>query len=246
MKRIESLSNQYIKDLYKLHDKRQRDIEKKFLVEGENLITEANKTGNLDTVLFSDEKYRIEGIKNIYVSDKIIQKLAFTKTPQKVIGVCKYLSIKNISGSRFLLLDDIQDPGNLGTLVRSSLGFNIDKIYLSKDSVDLYNDKFIRSSGGAIFHIDIEVVNIKEKIISLKEQGIVVYGTSVEKGVLLEDINQTNKYAIVLGNEGSGLKKEILDLTAKNIFIKINPALESLNVAIAGSIILYYLNSKKS
>ena len=245
MKRIESVNNQYIKDLYKLHEKKYRDLEKKFLVEGVHLVSEAYKTKNLEAVLFCDEKYKLEGVENILVNDIIIQKLAFTKTPQKLIGVCKQINIKNASPSKFLLLDDIQDPGNLGTLTRSSLGFNIDRIYLSKGSVDIYNDKFIRASSGAIFHIDIEIVDLKEKILELKEQGIDIFGTSVENGVLLENI-KSNKYAIILGNEGSGVKKEILDLTTKNIFIKTNPLLESLNVSVAGSIILYYLNSIKS
>ncbi|HHX68725.1 MAG TPA: RNA methyltransferase [Gallicola sp.] len=247
MKKIESVNNQYIKDLYKLHEKKYRDISKKFLVEGEHLVIEAYKTGYLDTILISDSKYSFPGVECIYVTEEIIKKLAHTKTPQKIIGVCKYLNFKTSkTESKFLLLDDIQDPGNLGTLVRSSLGFNIDRIYLSKESVDIYNDKFLRSSGGAVFHTPIEVVDLYEKIIDLKNRGIEIFVTAVDGGVLLEDIKTNDNYAIILGNEGSGVKSELFALTTKNIYIKTNPKLESLNVAIAGSIILYYLNSKKS
>lgn len=246
MIKLESINNPYIKTLYSLHEKKYRDIEKRFLVEGEHLVTEAYKTNNLEVVLYSDEKYKLSGVENICVSQNIIQKLAFTKSPQNVIGVCKYLDAKKSNANKYLLLDDVQDPGNLGTLIRSSLGFNIDKVYLSKGSVDLYNDKFIRASQGAIFHVDIEIVELKETIENLIRQGINVYGTSLDGGVCLEEIKVPSKYAIILGNEGSGIKKDILSITTKNIYIQTNPLLESLNVSIAGSIILYYFDKQKS
>lgn len=246
MEQLTSVNNQYIKYLYKLHEKKYRDQEKKFLVEGEHLVMEAYKTNNLEAVIFSNPKYELDGVNSIFVSDNIIDKLAFTKTPQKIIGLCKYIEPKTIEGKRFLLLDSIQDPGNLGTLVRTSLGFNIDKIYISENSVDKYNDKFIRSSQGAIFHVDIEVLNLKDLVIKLKNRGIKVYGTALENGIELDEIDVEDKYAIILGNEGSGISKDILDLTTKNIYIKTNPLLESLNVAIAGGIILHHFDRKKS
>lgn len=246
MRKIDSINNQYIKDLYKLHEKKYRDVARKFLIEGENLIKEAYKTNNLEVLLTSDSNYKLDGIDNVLVSDAIIEKLAFTKTPQKYIGVCKYLNSKNTKASKYLLLDGIQDPGNLGTLIRSCLGFNIGKVYLSNDSVDIYNDKFIRASGGAIFHVDMEISDLEEVISDLKGKNIDVYGTSVVNGVALENIAIKEKYAIILGNEGSGVRKKILEMTTKNIYIKTNPLLESLNVAIAGSIILHYFDLKKS
>lgn len=246
MKKIESVNNQYIKDLFKLHEKKYRDIENKFLIEGKNLVLEAYKTSNLEVVLTTDESFQLEGIECIFVSENIIQKLAHTKSPQNIIGVCKYLKAKLSCATKYLLLDEIQDPGNLGTLVRSSLGFNIDKIYISNSTVDIYNDKFVRSSGGAIFHIDIEVVELKEKILELIENGVEVFGTSLDEANTLENTLVPSKYAILLGNEGSGVKKELLEITSKNIYIQTNPLLESLNVAIAGSIILYYFDKKKS
>lgn len=246
MKKIESVNNQYIKDLYKLHDKKYREIDKKFLIEGKKLIQEAYVTNNLQTILTTDTEFELDGIETVLVTDAIIQKLAYTKSPQKYIGVCKYIDPKESTPSKILILDDIQDPGNLGTLVRSCLGFNIDKIYLSSSSVDLYNDKFIRSSGGAIFHVDIEVANLYDKIVELKGNNISVFGTSLINGVDLTKITVPEKYAIILGNEGNGVKRELLEITSKNIFINTNPLLESLNVAVAGSIILHYFNTKKS
>ena len=149
MKKITSLTNEYVKELVKLHDKKYRDDKRKFIIEGYNLISEAKEA--LETVLIVDEKDMVTGIENILVTEEIINKIAFTKTPQKIIGICNYLEDFKLTGERFLLLDQLQDPGNVGTLVRSALGFAIDLVIFSKGSVDIYNDKFIRATQGALF-----------------------------------------------------------------------------------------------
>lgn len=244
MEIISSRNNKYIVELAKLKDKKYREKERKFLIEGEHLIQEAYKTNNLETVLYSDIKYRLEGVNNIEVSDSVIEKLAFSKTPQKVIGVCNYLKQDEQETKTALLLDNVQDPGNVGALIRSSLGFNVDKVYLSEDSVDLYNDKLIRASQGAIFHLNLEVGNLELIIKELKKKEFKIFGTSVKEGVSLNELKRPSKVAIILGNEGSGIKEEILKLTDSNIYIKTNDFLESLNVSVAGSIILYHLDLK--
>lgn len=242
MKKITSLTNEYVKELVKLHDKKYRDDKRKFIIEGYNLISEAKEA--LETVLIVDEKDMVTGIENILVTEEIINKIAFTKTPQKIIGICNYLEDFKLTGERFLLLDQLQDPGNVGTLVRSALGFAIDLVIFSKGSVDIYNDKFIRATQGALFKIKIITGDLPEIILELKKQEVKIIGTSLSSSVSLEAITSEKKYALILGNEANGVSKELLELTDVNVKIAINPLLESLNVGVAGGIILHYLASK--
>ena len=243
LKKIDSLNNNYIKELSKLKLKKYRDTEKKFLVEGYHLVEEAKD--NLVEVLIVDEKDIVEGVSNILVTKEIIKKLSFSETPQMIIGVCKYLSYnENENFNKVLLLDDLQDPGNIGTLIRSALGFGIDLVVLSNDSVDLYNDKLIRSSQGALFKVKTVQKDIKEMISLLKKHNIKVFGTSLKNGKNLTSYEKMSSYGLILGNEGNGVKKDILSITDENIFIEMNQELESLNVAISGAIIMHYFYSK--
>ena len=145
-------------------------------------------------------------------------------------------------GDRYLLLDGIQDPGNLGTIIRTSLGFNITTIILSDTCVNLYNEKVIMASEGAIFKINIIKYNLISIIKDLKQEGFYIYGTDVTNGINLHDVKQQNKYALVMGSEGTGVSLDVKRLTDSNIYIKTNEKLESLNVAVATGIILYELN----
>jgi len=244
MKKIEAVNNKYIKDLIKLHHKKYRDEAKKFIVEGYHLVEEAKISKALCQVLISSESDYIEGVENILVTDQIIEKLSFTKSPQKIIGVCNFFEEKDIVGNKFLLLDDIQDPGNLGTLIRCSLGFNIDLVVISLSSVDIYNDKFLRSTQGAIFNVPIVKKDLLEIIKILKDMNVPVLGTSLSNGTPLKDVPKLDKFALILGNEGNGIRKDILNKTDQNIFVEMNNKLESLNVAVAGGIILYNMLEK--
>ena len=143
-------------------------------------------------------------------------------------------------GDRILILDGIQDPGNLGTIIRSSVAFNIDSIVLSKDSVDLYNSKVIRATQGMIFNINIIQKDLLEFIPLLKDYKI--YGTKVNGGKSLKNVEKVKKFAIIMGNEGQGVKKDILDMCSDYIYIDMNKSCESLNVGVATSIILYELD----
>ena len=118
----------------------------------------------------------------------------------------------------------------------------LEKFILSKDSVNPYNEKVLRSTGGMIYNINIIIGDIQEEIIKLKEKGIKIIGTSLQKSISLTDVEKTDKYAIILGNEGNGISDEINALVDKNIYIKMNENCESLNVAVSGSIILYELS----
>lgn len=243
MKKITSISNDYIKGIVRLHEKRYRDQEQKFIIEGYHLISEAKDL--LETVLIIDEKDEVSGVENILVTNEIINKVSFTKTPQKIIGICHYFPQYELSGERFLLLDHLQDPGNVGTLVRSALGFNIDMVILSEDSVDLYNDKFIRATQGALFKAKIVINPLETVIKELKKRKVKIIGTSLETNHSLEEIIGEKKYAIILGNEANGVNPKLLETTDINIKIETNFTLESLNVGVAGGIIMHYLTLKQ-
>ncbi|MDD3999523.1 MAG: RNA methyltransferase [Bacilli bacterium] len=241
MKKILSGDNNYIKELLKLHKRKYREQRRSFLLEGYHLISEA-KTGKfLKQVLITNESDFVEGVENILVSEAIIKKLAFTITPQPIIGVCEYFPDYELIGERFLLLDDIQDPGNLGTLVRTSLGFGIDMVILGSNSVDIYNDKFIRGSQGSVFKTKVIKRDLLNTIDVLKAKDIYIIGTSL-LGKPLQNLEALSKYALILGNEGRGVDEKILSKTNINVLIETRPRLESLNVAIAGGIIMHHLD----
>lgn len=243
MKEITSINNEYIKYLCKLKDKKNRYKEKKFLVEGFHLVKEAYNSKILDEILTVEEVQGYKDIKKTKVNKSIIEKLSSTKTPQEIIGVCFMGEQTSIKGDKLLLLDNINDPGNMGTLIRSALGFGIDTVIVGEDCVDLYNEKTLRASQGSIFHMNVIIVDLEKIIYDLKKLGYKVFGTSLKSSINLREISDVKKYALILGNEANGVKETLLQQTDKNIKIEIGKKLESLNVAVAGSIIMYYLNN---
>ena len=239
---ITSLDNDNVKKWKKLCKKKYRDEFGIYLVEGEHLVEEAYKSGVLDKVIVLDgEDYSYDNI--IYVSYEVMKAISSLDTPNKIMGVCKKKENIEIVGKRFLLLDGIQDPGNLGTIVRSAVAFNIDTIILSDDTVDLYNPKVLRSTQGMIFHTNIFSYDIVAFINILKSMGITVYGTDVNNGIDARELSDLDKtsFALVMGNEGNGVRKEVKELCDKNLYINMNENVESLNVGVATSILLYEL-----
>ncbi len=234
---IDSLNNKKIKEFEKLKKKKYRDELGLFIVETANIIEEARKA-NLLCETFSLNGYNYEN-DNI-VSGNVMKKISDLDSCE-VVGVCKKLDYKNIVGDKILLLDEVQDPGNLGTIIRSALAFNVTTVILGDNCCDLYNQKVLRATEGAIMHLPIIKMNIKEAIGLLEEVQIPVYSTNVVKGVEIKNIDK-DKYALIVGNEGNGVKKEYQDLAKCNIYIPMNSKAESLNVAVATSIILYEFN----
>ncbi len=233
-----STENKKIKEIKKLNVKKYRDIKNKFLVEGEHLVLEAYKN-NLLELLIVEEKFNINiNVNTIEVSSKVLKYLSELDTYPKVMGICKKMESKNI-GSRILMLDGIQDPGNLGTIIRSCVAFNIDTIILGKNCVDLYNSKVLRSTQGMIFNINIVSKELEDVILDLKNKNYKIYGTKVNGGKNLKMIEKPLKFAIIMGNEGNGVSNNILNLCDEYIYINMNNKCESLNVGVATSIILY-------
>ena len=241
---ITSLSNNKIKGICKLKEKKYRDSSNTFLIEGEHLVEEAYKNILLkEIIVLEGYSYNYE-VDTIYVNDSVMKKISSMDSIPSIIGICKKKD-NNVIGSSILILDGIQDPGNLGTIIRSSVAFNIDTIVLSTNTVDLYNSKVIRSTQGMIFSTNIIVKDIYNFIKELKDNNYIIYGTKVDSGIDIRDINIPSKYALVIGNEGNGISEDISNLCDSHLYIKMNDKVESLNAGVATSILLYEINNKR-
>jgi len=243
---ITSLDNEKIKKLIKLKEKKYRDEYKEFVVEGEHLVIEAYRSGLLEEIYIEQDEVTLLNVDITYVTKEILAKVSTLETPTHIIGLCRKKEEESELGNRLLLLDRIQDPGNLGTIIRSSKAFGIDTVILGEGCVDLYNDKVIRSTQGIGFHMNIVSRNLNELITELKEKEIPVLGTKVEFGEDIRNLTPRDKekFALIMGNEGRGVNPEILELCDKYIYIELNSDVESLNVAIAASILLYELSRR--
>jgi len=229
---ITSLDNPKIKLLLKLNQSKYRKKEGLFIVEGAHLVKEAK---NLNLLV---EAYSVNDIDGyIKVTKEIMKKISNTDTIPTEVGLCKILENNKLS-NKILILDAVQDPGNLGALMRSAKAFGFETIILGEGCCDIYNDKVIRSSQGAIFKLSFIHANLVEFISNLKDYDI--YGTDVVNGIDVNEIKEKNKIAIILGNEGNGVSQKVKELVNKNIYIPLNNT-ESLNVSVAGGIIMYVL-----
>lgn len=243
MEVITSLSNKKVKDWCKLKNKKYRDEEGLFLVEGEHLVLEAIKS-NLAVELMLEENtvFPIDILK-CYATKEVLKKISSLDTPPNMIAIVKKKKEEDYK-NKLILIDSIQDPGNLGTIIRSAVAFNIDTVVLGNNTVDLYNEKVIRATQGLLFHINIIKRDLKEFVKKLKNDNYQILGTKVTHGTLVENISLKNKYAFIMGNEGNGVDEELLDLCDDYLYIGMNDLCESLNVGVASSIILYELDKK--
>ncbi len=239
---IESINNERVKYWAKLNDKKYQDREGKFLVEGSHLVEEAHQKGKLLEVIALNG-YTSAYQNTTYVSENVMAKISTLVHAPKIIGIVEKLKSREIMGN-VLILDRISDPGNLGTIIRSAVAFNIDTVVLGESCVSLYNPKVIRATEGLIFSMNIVEANIEDLIPKLKLRGYTLYATDVEKGHILGEEKFEGLTAIVIGNEGSGVQVNIKKLCDKYLYIKMNKSCESLNASIATSIILYELNKQ--
>ena len=246
---ITSTSNETIKYFISLNDKKTRMNAKRFIVEGYHLVNEASKTNLLEAIISTDEKElkKINNVKRYLVNDAIINKIATTKNPQNILGIVKMLdhNITNLlpiikgNKTKLIMLDDVNDPGNLGTIIRTAAGLGYDGIIMSPNTVDLYNEKVIRSTQGVMFKIPIIKANLQEIIKLLKKEKVFCIGTALTNAKDGKHITKKDKFAICLGNEAKGISKEVLDNMDENVKIAMKNDVESLNVSIAAGIIMY-------
>ncbi len=237
---ITSLENKKVKEVVKLQSKKYRDLTNTFIVETNHLVEEAQKCGIVKELFLVEDEF-VDSDDVNYVTPEVMKKMSSMESPSNILAVCKKSNSKEIIGDKILLLDEIQDPGNLGTIIRSSVAFGVTTIILSLDTVDLYNPKVIRASEGMFCHINIITMDLEEAISLIKSKDITVYGTNVVNGIDVRDIESKSSYAVVMGNEGNGVKPNIQELCDKNLYISMNKECESLNVGVACSILLYEL-----
>lgn len=241
MEKITSLQNQKIKAWCALHKKSERDKTNQFLIEGEHLIQEALKANLVKTIL-TDTSSAFNFSNTIEVTSQIMHKLSGNVSDVHLIAVCEKPSFTPHKYERILILDGVQDPGNLGTLIRTACSFSFDAIYISEDTCDVYNDKVVRSTQGAIFQIPIMRENILDTIKSLQQEGCIVVATTLEDSSTMSQIQPSDKMAFVFGNEGQGVSKTIQQQANHRLRIEMH-GFESLNVAVAGGIVMYHYRS---
>ena len=240
---ITNVDNKKIKRYVYLKTSKGRKEEGLFIVEGMHMCYEANKCGLLvDLIVLENTEITFNYASEItYVTENVMKKISNLSNPTTVIGICKINDSSDIIGNHILVLDDIQDPGNIGTIIRSANAFNVDTIILSTNSVDIYNDKVLRSTQGMIFNMNIVYGDLLDIIPRLHDNGYTILGTNVNNGIDVRSV-KVNKFALIMGNEGQGVKPEIQELCDKNLYIKMNSNCESLNVGVATSILLYELD----
>ncbi len=260
MQVISSKDNELVKQIRKLKDKKYRDLNGEFIIEGIKLLKEAiqekakiktivvcddcEKNGTLDKKLL----YEMAKFNCIYVTEKVFNILTDVSNPQGVLAVIeKNNDIKEIdwNDDLILILDNIQDPGNLGTILRTLDSVNLKQIIISKGSGDVYNPKVVRSTMGAIFRVKVlESDNLVGTIKEIKKHKFLVFATDLNTDSSIYD-EKYKKCAIVIGNEANGVSKEVLDLADKKIKIPMLGKTESLNASVATGIILYeYVRQK--
>lgn len=240
---ITSIQNAKVKEWAKLKEKKYRDKEGLFLIEGEHLVEEALKKGLVTELIGLTDAYKNFDIPFYQVNSRVMDKLTSQVTSSKVIAVTKKLKEEEIMGN-VCILDGIQDPGNLGTIIRSAVAFGFKTIILSNEAVDLYNDKVIRASEGMIFNLNFRRGDLTEILPILKAKGYSIYGTDVVKGESIDNLVKVTKIAIIIGNEGKGISLKIKEYCDNFIYIPISKECESLNAGVAAGIIMYELGSK--
>ena len=254
MKKIISKENTIIKHIIKLKEKKYRTEYSEFIIEGAKIVKEAiEENANIKNIFISEEalnselvekqlKAVIETENYILVPNNIFKLISDVEKPQGVLAVIeKSDENENIdfSADIILILDGIQDPGNLGTIIRTADSVGLKQILVSKGTADAYNPKVIRSTMGAIFRVNIiEIENLKNSIEEIKENNFKIITTSLQTEKSIYDI-KLNKTAIIIGNEANGVSKESKELADINAIIPMKGKTESLNASVATGVILY-------
>ena len=242
-----NMNQKDLKIILSLKRKKGREEHNLFLIEGLRLIESALSKPSMIKVIYFNEKFKkknslllkrviSEKIINKKVSTKDLKKISSTVTPSGIIALCQIPKRKvlNFNHSKWIYLDKVSDPGNLGTLLRSAAWFNFKNIALSKDCVDPYNPKVVRASMGGVFDLSIHT-EIELKGFS---KDYLIIGASKD-GLNINSFTKPNKFVLIIGSESNGISKENLNEINQMITIKKSGKGESLNAGIAGSIIMY-------
>ena len=255
MESISSTKNEKIKELVKLQTAKGRKKAGMYLLEGEHLVEEAIKE-RAQIKLIVVTSNRLEDYQNLLaqtdvqllvVSQDVFHKLSMTETTQGILAVVEIVKQEILPHKgRFIMLDAVQDPGNLGTIVRTADAAGFDAVVLGTGTVDLYNDKVLRSMQGSHFHIPVFQANLQEYLPILKEKGVQVAVTALHRDSKdYSVLKGATDVAIVVGNEGQGVSSDVIELADVLVAIPMFGKAESLNVAIASALLVYKTNETK-
>lgn len=271
---ITSRKNPLVMETAALHEKKHRNKSRSFLIEGEKLVTEAADIGLPFLRVFVAESRSADFFREIaprfsspmyealpiyILNDDCFSKISSEKAPQGVIGVLKHLDffermtiiydedIFELREKRLLILSGIQDPGNLGAIIRSAVAFGTEVIFLSEDCADLYNSKTVRAAMGSLFRIRTVVVEDMASLVSaLRHDGCRVLAAELRPGaVALGEAALTARDVIVIGNEGHGIPPHLSSLCDASVYLPISKDAESLNAAVAASVFLWEQGKSK-
>lgn len=260
MQVISSKDNEFIKHIKKLKDKKYRDISKEFVIEGIKLIKEAiEEKAEIKQIVVCDNcqntdiipkelMYEIAKYECVYVTENIFKTISDVNTPQGVLAIIGRNTAEteiDYTQDIIVALDDIQDPGNLGTILRTVDSVGLNQILVSKGTADSYNPKVVRSTMGAIFRVKIiECENLENTLKEVKKHKYQLAITSLQTKNSIYNVD-FNKKVIVIGNEANGVKKEIQDMSDVKVKIPMLGKTESLNASVATGIVLYeYVRQK--
>lgn len=251
---ITSKNNPTIKALKKLHTRKGRQKVHQYLIEGPHLVKEAIQSQAPIKAIYALEEKREEDYKSYpleTISSEVADALSQTEQTQGVyalIGLREEVNLEPTS-PHILLVDAIQDPGNLGTLIRTADAFSYRDIYLGQGTIDPYNDKVVRSMQGSQFHVNLHQVDLEKWIPRLQSKGYLIMATELNPSAqALERLsfNPHQKFGIVLGNEGNGVCSSVIEKSDLSLYITMPGCAESLNVAIAGAIAMHHFVSVPS
>src|SRR5574344_472484 len=246
--KITSINNEVVKSTVKLQQKKYRDIEKKFLLEGFKPIEEAVKDGiNIEYIFVQKDKsnkYNFEKEKLILTNEQVLKKISTTDSAPEAVAVAiqKRFSLNDInSAKKILLLEGIKDLGNLGTILRTAEAFSQDAIILYGETAELYNPKCVRSAVGNLWKIPVvEVKNVKDLEKFENYEKIATLPKSIDT-VNAKDLTASKPYILMFGSEADGLSDELINLSTKKVTIEMNSKVESLNLSMSVGILLYQL-----
>ncbi|HCJ4487560.1 TPA: RNA methyltransferase [Listeria innocua] len=250
MEQIQSVKNDRVKKWKKLQTRKGRDKTGTYLVEGFHLVEEALRQDGLVLELLVSSSVSVpeEWLKGDYdvfeISSEISHLISDTMTEQGVFAVVAISEpdMMLLYGKKLLLVDAVQDPGNVGTLIRTADAAGYDCVVLGRGSADLYNPKVIRSTQGSHFHIPVIQADLFEWVANLEEEGVPVIGAVLDdQAKSLNDMPKRETLALMVGNEGNGISEELQDRLSEKVYIPIYGDSESLNVAVAAGILLYGL-----
>lgn len=235
VKEITSLKNPLIQSLLNVKNRVDKEL---FLVDGWHLVEMGRNAGILEGLLLLEPALEFDEIPQYLVNQAIIDKLKNVKTNPGVIGILKRKMRPIVGGTHFLVLDRIQDPGNMGNLLRSALAFNYDGVLFTKGCVDVFHPKVLAATQGAFFFLPMQAVDLTD-LKKLQAEGFSLVVSTLEKAPALERVEPPEFILLVIGNEGQGVDMQIQECADLRVKIPIS-GLDSLNAASAGAILLYY------